>query len=249
MMPEGRATDFAPGYSVTQTRTPADIEQAQRFRARCFGLICAQDTDSHDHAYDHVLIRDVKTSTLVCCFRILSMRPAEISRSYAARYYDLSRLEQFDGHMLELGRFCIDPARRDSTILRLAWATLTDLVDTQGVKLLFGCSSFAGMDPTHYTHAFAYLNRHARAPARWAPQPLLKGAVFLAQSAANKLDRRKALCQMPPLLRSYIGMGGWVSDHAVVDQTMNTLHVFTGLEIDAIPPVRQRLLRALRAAR
>ena len=30
-------------------------------------------------------------------------------------------------------------------------------------------------------------------------------------------------------------MGGWVSDHAVVDRQMNTLHVFTGLEIAAIP--------------
>jgi hypothetical protein len=51
---------------------------------------------------------------------------------------------------------------------------------------------------------------------------------------------------MPPLLRSYIGMGGWVSDHAVVDRTMNTLHVFTAVQTAAIPPARQRLLRALR---
>jgi hypothetical protein len=40
-------------------------------------------------------------------------------------------------------------------------------------------------------------------------------------------------------------MGGWVSDHAVIDRQMNTLHVFTGLEIAAIPPNRARLLRAL----
>ena len=49
---------------------------------------------------------------------------------------------------------------------------------------------------------------------------------------------------MPPLLRSYLVMGGWVSDHAVVDNDLNTLHVFTGLEISAIPPGRARLLRA-----
>ena len=40
-------------------------------------------------------------------------------------------------------------------------------------------------------------------------------------------------------------MGGWVSDHAVVDRQMGTLHVFTGLEIGAIPESRKRLLRAL----
>jgi len=52
---------------------------------------------------------------------------------------------------------------------------------------------------------------------------------------------------MPPLLRTYLLMGGWVSDHAVVDGQMNTLHVFTGLEIAAIPPARARLLRAVAA--
>ena len=50
---------------------------------------------------------------------------------------------------------------------------------------------------------------------------------------------------MPPLLRTYLMMGGWVSDHAVVDTDLNTLHVFTGLEIAAVPPSRARLLRAV----
>ena len=39
------------------------------------------------------------------------------------------------------------------------------------------------------------------------------------------------MLRMPPLLRTYLLMGGWVSDHAVVDRHMDTLHVFTGLEI------------------
>ena len=56
---------------------------------------------------------------------------------------------------------------------------------------------------------------------------------------------RNATLKMPPLLRTYLIMGGWVSDHAVVDRQMNTLHVFTGLEIGAIPPARKKLLRAV----
>jgi len=50
---------------------------------------------------------------------------------------------------------------------------------------------------------------------------------------------------MPALLRTYMLMGGWVSDHAVIDHDMNTLHVFTAVEINKIPPARQRLLRAM----
>jgi hypothetical protein len=40
-------------------------------------------------------------------------------------------------------------------------------------------------------------------------------------------------------------MGGWVSDHAVVDRQLNTMHVFTGVEIGMIPGARKRLLRAV----
>jgi len=52
-----------------------------------------------------------------------------------------------------------------------------------------------------------------------------------------------ALRHMPPLLRSYLVMGGWVSDHAVIDNELNTLHVFTGIEIKRVPPERARLMR------
>jgi putative hemolysin len=66
-----------------------------------------------------------------------------------------------------------------------------------------------------------------------------------ASETYGKVDAKRAHAVMPPLLRTYLMMGGWVSDHAVVDRVMNTLHVFTGLEIARIPPARKKLLRAL----
>ncbi|PID95889.1 MAG: hypothetical protein CSA85_00075, partial [Alphaproteobacteria bacterium] len=50
---------------------------------------------------------------------------------------------------------------------------------------------------------------------------------------------------IPPLLQSYLAMGGRVSDHAVRDADLNTLHVFTGLEIARVPEPRRRALMAL----
>jgi len=50
---------------------------------------------------------------------------------------------------------------------------------------------------------------------------------------------------MPPLLRTYLLMGGWVSDRAVFDRKLETMHVFTAVDINAIPKARKRLLRAL----
>ena len=33
-------------------------------------------------------------------------------------------------------------------------------------------------------------------------------------------------------------MGGWVSDHAVIDRDLGTIHVFTGVEVKNIPASR-----------
>ena len=56
------------------------------------------------------------------------------------------------------------------------------------------------------------------------------------------VDKKKALSNMPPLLKTYLSMGAWVSDHAVVDFNMKTLHLFTGMEISKIPKRRKQFL-------
>ena len=122
---------------------------------------------------------------------------------------------------------------------------MTRFVDENGVEMLFGCSSFKGTDAELYADAFAMLKDRHLAPRRWLPRVKAPSVFRFAQKLRlRKPDAKLAMLGMPPLLRTYLLMGGWVSDHAVVDAQMNTLHVFTGLEIAAIPPTRKRLLRA-----
>jgi putative hemolysin len=144
-----------------------------------------------------------------------------------------------------MGRFCIHPEWRDADILRVAWGAMTAYVDKAGIKMLFGCSSFHGTDAREYSDAFAMLKARHLAPTRFLPRVKAPNVFRFAARLRRKPDARKAMLKMPPLLRTYLVMGGWVSDHAVVDRDLNTLHVFTGLEIAAIPPARKRLLRAV----
>lgn len=58
----------------------------------------------------------------------------------------------------------------------------------------------------------------------------------------RKPDVRAAMRKMPPLLRTDLMLGDWISDHAVVDRQLNTLHVFTGLETRLVSAGRRRLL-------
>ncbi len=170
---------------------------------------------------------------------------AGIGASYSAQYYDLSALEGFEGRMVEMGRFCIHPAWHDPDILRVAWGAMTRIVDDEGVEMLFGCSSFHGTDAREYYDAFAVLRDRHLAPKRWLPRVKAPKVFRFAARLRRKPDRKAAMLKMPPLLKTYLMMGGWVSDHAVVDPEMNTLHVFTGLEISKVPAGRARLLRFL----
>lgn len=233
-------------YVARLAEGPGDVLAAQQLRALTFrGSVDKIDADAFDSICQHVLVEETKTGALVCCFRLLPLAGGtEISQSYSAQYYELSGLEEFAGPMVEMGRFCIHPDYRDPDILRVAWGAMTQFVDDTHIELLFGCSSFHGTEAEEYKDAFALLKDKHLAPKRFLPRIKAPNVFRFAQKLRRrKPDAKRAMLGMPPLLRSYLVMGGWVSDHAVIDKDMNTLHVFTGLEINAIPPSRKRLLR------
>ncbi|WP_170414037.1 GNAT family N-acetyltransferase [Ruegeria atlantica] len=233
-------------YRARLALSPQDVEAAQALRTLAFGTD-QTDQDDFDSVCAHILVEDSRADgQLVCCFRMLTIdNGSEVDRSYSARFYDLSALRDFDGRMVEIGRFCIHPEWTDPDILRVAWGAMTNFVDDNNVEMLFGCSSFAGTETEDYLDAFAMLKQRHLAPKRWLPRVKAPDVFKFASRLRRRPDVKKAMLRMPPLLRTYLMMGGWVSDHAVVDRHMNTLHVFTGLEVGAIPPARKRLLRAV----
>ncbi|WP_233270327.1 GNAT family N-acetyltransferase [Chachezhania sediminis] len=232
-------------YRAELAQGTGDVAEAQALRGLAFRT-GGPDVDVFDDLCDHVLVRDVRSGTLVCCFRLLTLSGgAEIGQSYSAQFYGLSGLESFEGPMVEMGRFCLHPDWSDPDILRVAWGAMTAYVDQNGIEMLFGCSSFTGTETEAYLDAFAVLKDRHLGPKRFLPRIKAPDVFRFAARLRRKPDMKQAMLRMPPLLKTYLLMGGWVSDHAVVDRAMNTLHVFTGLEIKAIPAARKRLLRAV----
>lgn len=250
-------------YRTRLASSSQDVRAAQRLRWLCFmarNEPAAEppgdrvDSDAMDDQCQHMLIEDRATGQLVCCFRFLTLENGgQIARSYSAQFYDLRALESFDGPMIEMGRFCIRPQARNPNILRVAWTALSRHVDQAGIRMLFGCSSFVGTEPDDYAEAFAILRDRHLAPRRWWPRVKAPRVVRFARALGlgtdeTTNDARRAMDTMPPLLRGYLAMGGWVSDHAVVDPVLRTMHVFTGVEISAIPPARRIRPRGVPAA-
>lgn len=239
-------------YRVEAGVGEQDLARGLGLRALCFraGEGCfrageGDDRDDFDPAALHVALSERAGGRVVAGYRLILAPADQIEQGYAAQFYDLSRLAGFAQPTLELGRFALHPEAKDPDILRLAWAALTRIVDACDIGLLFGCSSFAGTAAEPHLEALRWLAAHHKPPPRWSPQRRSAQALDLAAIEGAMPNQQEALRAMPPLLRSYLGMGGWVSDHAVVDPDLNTLHVFTAVEIARIPPARARALREI----
>ncbi len=226
-------------YTARLAQSACDLHLCQQLRHRCFFRAEGVDEDNFDATCDHLMVIDA-VGRVVATARLFHMHSgAVVNTSYAAQYNDLSGFNGIKGAMIEVGRFCIDSDVQDADVLRVVWGALTQIVDNNDVAYLFGCTSFAGTDPARYGSAFARLHSKHLGPAHLRPLALADGVIPLSDVPPTGTD------PMPPLLRTYLAMGGWVSDYAVVDPKMNTLHVFTCLAVAAVPPNRAAVLRAL----
>jgi len=232
-------------YRARFASSQREVLAAQALRYQCFNLLnkVELDVDDFDTICQHVLIENLETNKLICCYRILNFENGKnISSSYSAQFYDLKSIESYSKPMIEVGRFCIDPEVNDPSVVLTAWAALAQIVAQSRTELLFGCSSFEGIDKRKYVDSFALLRERYIAPVHWRPRIKSAKVFCYSKDLKCKVDKKKALINMPPLLKTYLSMGAWVSDHAVVDLNMKTLHLFTGMEISKIPKSRKQFL-------
>jgi putative hemolysin len=216
-----------------------DVRACQALRHQIFHGAPGMDTDPRDPDFQHLMIYDgagVLCGTLR--FR-LAETARDLANGYVAQYYDLSGWQGQAGPFLEIGRFCTRPGTIDADLLRMFWGALTRIVDQNGVQLLFGCTSFAGTDPAIYGRVFQRLMRNHQGPTALTPKITTAQAVCLADIAPG------GIAPMPALLKSYLSLGGWVGEYAVIDPDMNRLHVFTCLPVCAMSATRVARLRAV----
>lgn len=227
-------------YQVRAAQSEADFAAVMALRRARFGV----GADAYDGQSQQVMI--LAQDKLLACYRLGAFASgADLARSYAAQFYDLSGLRSYARPALEMGRFCMAAGLRgEADVLRLAFASLAQRVDGQGAGLLFGCASFMGSDPAPHLPSLALLRAH------------ISGQWHIGHKSAQVIDLHSlpppanspdALRAMPPLLRSYLALGGWVGGHAVRDFALGTIHVFTAVEVDKIPHARAAALRSLGA--
>ncbi len=234
------------GLAVGLARDEEDLAAVQRLRAVRFrGAKGVSDMDRFDPHCLHLLVRKSAQKDVLAAARLrLLAGPVQLSDSYSAQFYDLGVIGRSGQRCMEIGRICIDAAHvHDPDILRAVLAGLTRLSLQTQADMLVGCASFRGADPERHSEALAYLAANHIGPETLRPG---QGAEhILPLPNGTPTDATAGLKQVPALLRLYLGLGGWVSDHAVIDRDLDTLHVFAAVETAAIPPKRLRALHLL----
>ena len=233
------------GWGVRLASGPADMARVLAFRQAAFPRSGgAEAWDAQDDLSAHVMVEG-PAAALLAYFRVMIFGwGAGLAQGYAARFYDVTPLSGYGRPIAEMGRFCLAPGGVHPDVLRLAWGAMTRLVEEAGAGLIVGCSSFHGTDWRPHRAALALLAQGHIGPAAHVPLVRAEEVLHYPTLVGTLVDRRGALAGLPPLLRTYLGMGGWVSDHAVVDRDLQTLHVFTCVEVEKVPAARVESLRA-----
>jgi L-ornithine Nalpha-acyltransferase len=222
---------------------PGDMDRVMAFRRAAFPRMAGEEEDAQDALSAHVVVEG--EAGMLAYFRVMLFGwGAGLAQGYAARFYDVGPLSGYARPVAEMGRFCVRPGGVHPDVLRLAWGAMTRIVDEGQAGLLVGCSSFRGAAWETHRAGLSLLAAEFVGPVDHRPGRKAAEVVDL-QLAGPVEDRRASLAGLPPLLRTYLGMGGWVSDHGVVDRELDTLHVFTCVEVDRVPPARAASLRAV----
>jgi len=221
--------------------TDAEIQAAQRLRYRVFveemGASTSDENralelerDAFDPHFDHLILIDTSNpdplENVVGVYRLMRQEAALNGLGfYGADEYDLEKLITSARRTMELGRSCVHPDFRGGTALQMLWNGLGDYVLEHKIEVLFGVASFHGTDIGDHEQALSFLHHRHLAPddLRVTAQPAQRADMDIL--SADEIDKLAALRQMPPLIKAYLRLGGFVGEGAYVDHSFNTIDV------------------------
>jgi putative hemolysin len=229
-------------FEVRLAGTRTEIEAAQALRYRIFyeemqakpspeTAAIKRDFDAFDEVCDHLLVLDRRRGdgpeSIVGTYRLIR-RPAaaQMGRFYSSAEYDIQKMIDYPGEVLELGRSCIAKDARNTATMQMLWRGIALYAYHYDIQVMFGCASFPGTDPSQHAQAMSYLYHHHLAPPDIRVRALAHRYVKMDMLERDSYDARKAMARVPPLIKGYLRLGGFVGDGAVIDPQFNTTDVF-----------------------
>jgi L-ornithine Nalpha-acyltransferase len=236
------------GVRIADSAAEIDAVQALRYRvfyqemgakADIETATCHRDRDSYDAVADHLLVLDHAIGPgpegVVGTYRLIQREAAaRLGRFYSAGEYDITPIVNFPGRILELGRSCVDTAYRSRVAMQLLWRGIAAYVFHYQIDLMFGCASLHGTDPDVLAPDLTYLHYNHLAPPALRPRALPHRYVEMRRMPPDQIDPKRVQAQLPPLVKGYLRLGGFVGDGAVIDRQFNTTDVAVVVKTDLV---------------
>lgn len=234
---------------VRLAKTEQDVDAAQALRYKVFYdemgakpttrcQVLKRDIDPYDDVCDHLLVIDLDKSTddrpeVVGTYRLLRGNIAEATTGfYSENEFNVDNFIYAPDEVLELGRSCIDSDYRRRGAMQLLWRGISEYIDIYNIKLMFGCGSIHGTDIEEAKKVLSYLYHHHLAPKSLRPVALDKKYVAMDLTGKDTLDVKQVLSELPPLLKGYLRVGGYIGEGAVIDHQFNTIDVCIVVETE-----------------
>ena len=240
-------------FTVRLATSPEELRAAQRLRYDVFvrelgggGALVdhAQrlEQDRFDPFVDHMILTDERTGQVVGAYRLLRETAArEAGGFYSGCEYDLEPITGSGRRLLELGRSCLHRDYRGGMAMYHLWNGLAAYIARHRIDLLFGVASFRGTDIDALAQPLSLLHHRHLAP----PDLRLRARTDAFQAMdlipEKDLDRRRAMLQVPALIKAYLRLGGFVGEGAFVDHEFNTTDVCLILDTARINPRQARI--------
>jgi putative hemolysin len=247
---------------VRLTRRRRDIRLAQRLRYQVFYVemsavpslraeLRRRDEDPYDAICDHLLVVDeaepgpetwsgLRRQKVVGTYRVLRQDVAERTLGfYTQSEYDIASLIAARSpryRFMELGRSCVLEPYRNKRTVELLWHGLWTYVREHKVDVMVGCASLPGTDPDEHAMALSFLHHNALAPTEWRCRAHDRLYVSMNRMPREKVDAKRALKSLPPLIKGYLRLGAFVGDGAVIDHQFGTTDVLIILPVEKIDP-------------
>jgi putative hemolysin len=244
--PELRAGNL--GVRIATLRDEVDAVQALRYRVFYSEMGARpdaaterdqRDRDAYDAVADHLLVVDHAIGPgpegVVGTYRLIRREAAaKIGHFYSADEYDIERIERAPGNLMELGRSCVDARYRDRAVMQLLWSGIAAYVAHHKIDLMFGCASLPGTDSEALALELSYLYHYHLAPPALRPRALPHRYIEMRRLDREEIDPKRALTALPPLIKGYLRLGGFVGDGAVIDSQFNTTDVAVVVKTDMV---------------
>ncbi len=198
-----------------------------------------REFDSFDDYCDHILVFDETrghgADSVVGTYRLMRRDSADRrGQFYSADEFDISPLIAYEGGILEVGRSCVDQDYRTGSTMQLLWRGIAAYIFHYRIDILFGCASLPGVEPSRLVMPLSYLYYHHLAPAPVRARARPERYVRMNILDPAEISTREALRALPPLIKGYLRLGGFVGDGAVVDRAFGTTDVCIVVKTDRI---------------